>query len=84
VPLDGVVVTDVIVTSYVVGIAGLLTPAPTPCTIDLTSRGLPEHPPNGVEKDETGDGHPAGQDTQEHQPRPSVPDRQVQGQQLGV
>src|SRR5215475_13154 len=31
-----------------------LTPVPTPCTIDLTSRGLPEHPPNGVEKGEAG------------------------------
>src|SRR5215470_10835035 len=42
------------VTSYIVGIAGFLTPVLAPCTIDLTSRGLPEHPPNGVEKGQAG------------------------------
>lgn len=39
---------DAIVTSHVVGIAGILTPVLTPCTIDLTSRGQPKHRPNGM------------------------------------
>ena len=48
VPLACVVADDVIVTSHVVGIAGILTPVLTPCTIDLTSRGQPKHRPNGM------------------------------------